>query len=76
MQIDIDGVGLYDELDTLRRIIADGVCSPLGVIRQLYGSRLHEVFPNLAVALRILLTVPVTVASAERSFSKLKLINA
>jgi len=33
-----------------------------------------EIFPNLTVALRILLTLPVTVASGERSFSKLKLI--
>ena len=40
----------------------------------MYDSRLHKVFPNLAVALRIFLTLPVTVASAERSFSKLKLI--
>jgi hypothetical protein len=31
-------------------------------------------FPNVSVALRILLTIPVTVASGERSFSKLKLI--
>ena len=33
-----------------------------------------EIFSNLTVALRILLTLPVTVASGERSFSKLKLI--
>jgi hypothetical protein len=31
-------------------------------------------FPNALVAYRILLTIPVTVASAERSFSKLKLL--
>ena len=31
-------------------------------------------FPNLTVALRVFLTMPLTVASAERSFSKLKLI--
>jgi hypothetical protein len=31
-------------------------------------------FPNASIAYRILLTIPVTVASAERSFSKLKLI--
>jgi len=31
-------------------------------------------FPNACIAYRILLTIPVTVASAERSFSKLKLI--
>ncbi|KAJ8871113.1 hypothetical protein PR048_027417 [Dryococelus australis] len=30
--------------------------------------------PNIGVVLRILLTLPVTVASCERSFSKLKLI--
>ena len=35
---------------------------------------LQELLPNLAVALRILLTVPVTVASGGRSFSRLKLI--
>ena len=33
-----------------------------------------DCFPNVSVAYRILLTVPVTVASAERSFSKLKLL--
>ena len=31
-------------------------------------------FPNLFIALRIFLIIPVTVASGERSFSKLKLI--
>ncbi|KAI7805558.1 hypothetical protein IRJ41_010973 [Triplophysa rosa] len=35
---------------------------------------LDKVFPNLTVALRVFLTMPLTVASAERSFSKLKLI--
>ena len=33
-----------------------------------------DCYPNVSVAYRILLTVPVTVASAERSFSKLKLL--
>ena len=31
-------------------------------------------YPNVSIAYRILFTVPVTVASAERSFSKLKLL--
>jgi hypothetical protein len=31
-------------------------------------------FPNIVIAYRILLTVPVTIASAERSSSKLKLV--
>ncbi|XP_047135276.1 uncharacterized protein LOC124812525 [Hydra vulgaris] len=35
---------------------------------------LQEVYPNVAIALRVLLTCPVTATIAERSFSKLKLI--
>ncbi|KAM7529723.1 hypothetical protein LguiB_033133 [Lonicera macranthoides] len=33
-------------------------------------------YPNAWIAYRILLTIPVIVASAERSFSKLKLIKS
>ncbi|XP_068214095.1 zinc finger MYM-type protein 1-like [Palaemon carinicauda] len=35
---------------------------------------LKEIYPNMWVALRIAVTTPVTMASAERSFCKLKLI--
>ena len=33
-------------------------------------------FPNAYIAYRIMLTIPVSVASTERSFSKLKLIKS
>jgi hypothetical protein len=33
-----------------------------------------DCYPNVSIAYRVLLTIPVTVASAERSFSKLKLL--
>ena len=33
-----------------------------------------DCYPNVSVAYRILLTVPMTVASAERSLSKLRLL--
>ena len=35
-----------------------------------------HMFPNVMVAYRVLLTIPVTVASAERSFSKIKLLKS
>ena len=37
---------------------------------------MQEVFPNVSIVLRIVLTIPVNVASGERSLSKLKLIKA
>jgi hypothetical protein len=33
-----------------------------------------DCYPNVSIAYRILLTLPLTVASAKRSFSKLKLL--
>ena len=35
-----------------------------------------EFFPNACIAYKILLTIPVIVVSAERTFSKLKLIKS
>ena len=43
-------------------------------LNYLYKEETHYLYPNLCIALRLLLTSPVTVATAERSFSKLKLI--
>ena len=36
----------------------------------------HDFFPNAMIAYRVLLTIPVTVALAEKSFSKLKLLKS
>ena len=47
--------------------------SPINVLN--YIKRL-EFFPNACITFKILLTIHVTVASAERSFSKLKLIKS
>ena len=47
--------------------------SPINVLN--YIKRL-ESFPNACITFRILLTIPVTVASTKRSFSKLKLIKS
>ncbi|KYN28910.1 hypothetical protein ALC57_01665, partial [Trachymyrmex cornetzi] len=48
--------------------------NPEKVLQYLISEKLELVFPNLVIALRILLTLPVSVASGERFFSKLKLI--
>ena len=45
----------------------------LELLNALAEHRLDSIFPNLCVSLRMFLTTPATVASAERSFSKLKL---
>lgn len=48
--------------------------TPKDVLAFHLKSDLKESVPNLLVALHILLTLPVSVASGERSFTKLKLI--
>lgn len=47
--------------------------TPLDLLKFIisYG---HDVFPNLRIALQILLTIATSIASCERSFSKLKLV--
>ena len=47
---------------------------PLELLNLLTDYKLCEIFPNVCVSFRILLTISSTVASAERSFSKLILI--
>lgn len=46
----------------------------LDLLQTIHEYDLVQSYPNLEVALRIFLTIPVTVAFGERSFSKLKLI--
>jgi len=40
----------------------------------IHSNSLKDIYPNIEIALRIILTLPLTVASCERSFSKLKII--
>lgn len=67
---DISFVDLQDELKVLSTIVT----SKSTPIETLKITREYGFAPNVSVALRILLPLPVTVASGERSFSKLKLI--
>ncbi|KAF0694599.1 zinc finger MYM-type protein 1-like, partial [Aphis craccivora] len=46
----------------------------LEILTFINDNKLQDTIPNLWVALKIMMTIPVTTASYERSFSKLKLI--
>ena len=58
----------------MTNIIPSTKVTALEALRFVCDNGLKDTLPNLSVALRILLTIPITVASGERSFSKLKLI--
>ncbi|OXA47644.1 Zinc finger MYM-type protein 1 [Folsomia candida] len=47
---------------------------PMDVLNILYANGLASAYPNCETALRIFLTLPVSVASNERSFSKMKIV--
>ena len=69
----IDGLDLFSELKILKEVLQINENSPINVLN--YIKRL-ESFPNACITFRILLTIHVTVAATERSFSKLKLIKS
>ncbi|XP_065658551.1 uncharacterized protein LOC136083072 [Hydra vulgaris] len=48
--------------------------SPMDILQLIHKYSLTDAYPNTAIAIRIFLTLPVTVATCERSFSKLKII--
>ncbi|XP_045797781.1 zinc finger MYM-type protein 1-like [Trifolium pratense] len=72
-QFDVVGKELCVELRLLRNMLPGGKMGPIDILNFLKGM---NCFPNTIIAYRILLTIPVTVASAERSFSKLKLLKS
>lgn len=73
---DIDGVELCTEIVNIKQLLISclDVSSPLNILQHIFDYELQDIFSNLWIALRLLLTLPVTVASGEQSFSKLKLI--
>lgn len=74
---DISGAELFSEIADSQMLLKSRgdplPTTPLDLLSFIvsYGD---DVFPNLRIALQILLTIAVSIASCERSFSKLKLI--
>jgi hypothetical protein len=68
---DVDLIDFISELQVLQVTLLDNLMSALEILQFI---TVADCYPNVSIAYRILLTIPVTVASAERSFSKLKLL--
>ncbi|XP_050919630.1 uncharacterized protein LOC127137189 [Lathyrus oleraceus] len=71
MELNIAPTFPQRQLKLLREMLPEETIRPADILLFLKGL---DCFPNTVIAYRILLTIPVTVASAERSFSKLKLL--
>ena len=72
-QSDIDANDLFVELKFLQNLMPKENIGPIEILNFL---KCHDCFPNASIAYRVLFTIPVTVASAERSFFKLKLLKS
>lgn len=69
---DVDAEDLKMELKGAVRSFPPHITSPLQMLDYIYKENILDIYPNVSIALRHLLTLPVTVASGERSFSTLK----
>ncbi|KAF0725760.1 zinc finger MYM-type protein 1-like [Aphis craccivora] len=76
---DLNGFDLYSELECFKNqaqnLMGDfKSATPLELLKFIHKYSLKDVYLNIEIALRIFLTIPVTTATCERSFSKLKII--
>lgn len=71
---DIESYELYEELQLLTPYTPDSVRDANHLIEYIIKNELQDLYSNVYIAIRIMLIMPVSTASAERSFSKLKII--
>lgn len=72
---DVDGDELCTELSFLPNLVkSQNITKVIDVLNTIKKKGMENLLPNVIIAYRILLTLPVSVASGERSFSKLKII--
>lgn len=75
---DINSDLLYKDIEDFlmlmeTRVNTDILNNPINILKFIIGYG-NDVFPDLRIALQILLTIAISIATCERSFSKLKLI--
>ena len=77
---DVNSERLLSELCHLKQVHSanispgDSRVKPIDLLNRITQLKLQCLFPNIIIAIRIFLTLPVTVATGERSFSKLSFI--
>ena len=72
---DLDSASLMAEFELFRRHSEFRACkSILEVLQVLNQRQLTHAYPNVTCLYKLCLTLPVTTATTERSFSKLKLV--
>ena len=77
---DLKAQKLSEEMSALKMIhkqnFGKDALDPLQLLNKICSLQLNEIFPELVIALKIFLTIPVSIASGKRSFSKLSLIKS
>lgn len=77
---DINVVEFVDEISDFKHVVLSiysydvKSATVLDLLQLIRDYNLRESYPNVDIAFRIFLTMPVTIATCERSFSKLKLV--
>lgn len=72
---DIDGDELLCELTLVSSLTkSEKIMHAIDILNAIQKRNMENAIPNVVIAFRIMLTLPVLVASGERSFSKLKII--
>lgn len=73
MRDDIDCINLFNEIKICRRVVPTRI-TILQILQYLFRNNLNELYPNFVTVLIIILTLPISVASVERSFWRLKIV--
>lgn len=72
---DIDGEELFSEMTVVAELVKNrSFVRVIDILNGIKNNAMENLVPNAVIAYRIFLTSPVSVATGERSFSKLKII--